>query len=403
MATDQQERQKDETLVLKQIGSQGQLVPVDPDEFVTVAHEGERKTSRWIPSKALAFFVLLPVLIAGIYNFIIASPRFVSEVSFIVRENKANTGVAALIGEGGLTRSDEASYAVVTYLESRDAVKFLDRDGMLSAIFSSNDVDFGSRFPSWMNGSTFDELYKHFQSFYDVEYSPTTGIVSLETEGFTPADAQRIAARLLDGADALINALGETAKQDAVRLARQNVLEAQSKLAQIQKEITDFRNQSRLLTPDVEMKMNSDIITGLMSELSTADAQLSQLLQGSPNNPRVKELQLRRDALRDQLDTFRARLSGDDNSLTEKMEAYSEIFIRKEIAEKVLVNAFATLSKAELDASKKQLYIDEVVAPGIPDVADHFKPFLNVLLTLILCFCSYWTVKTAWELAMEEG
>ncbi len=89
--------------------------------------------------------------------------------------------------------------------------------------------------------------------------------------------------------------------------------------------------------------------------------------------------------------------------MTEKIEAYSEIFIRKEIAEKVLVNAFATLSKAELDAAKKQLYIDEVVTPGIPDVADHFKPFFNVLLTLILSFSAYWTVKMAWELAMDEG
>ncbi len=132
-----------------------------------------------------------------------------------------------------------------------------------------------------MNGSSFDELYKHFQHYYDVEYSSTTGIVTLETEGFTPVDAQKIATRLLEGADKLVNALGDTAKQDAIRLGRKNVLEAQSKLALIQREITDFRNESKLLTPDVEMKMNSAIITGLMSELSTADAQLSQLLQGS--------------------------------------------------------------------------------------------------------------------------
>ncbi|KSV69045.1 hypothetical protein N182_32870 [Sinorhizobium sp. GL2] len=403
MATDQQERRQDETLVLKQIGLNGQLVPVDPVEFVTLPNESQARTSRWILSKSLVIFVVLPVLGAGLYNFAIASPRFTSEVSFIVRENKANTGVAALMGEGGLTRSDEASFAVVTYLESRDAVRFLDQDGMLSTIFASDHVDFGSRFPSWLSGSSFDELYKHFQSYYDVEYSTTSGIVSLETQGFTPTDAQEIAARLLQGAERLVNSLGEAAKQDAVKLARQNVAEAQSKLALIQKEITDFRNQSRLLTPDVEMKMNSNIITGLMSELSTADAQVSQLIQGSPNNPRMKELQLRRDALRDQLDSFRARLSGADNSLTEKMETYSEIFIRKEIAEKVLVNSFASLSKAELDASKKQLYIDEVVTPGVPDVADHFRPLLNVLMTLILTFSAYWTVKTAWELAMDEG
>ncbi|SIQ59037.1 ABC-2 type transport system permease protein/capsular polysaccharide transport system permease protein [Rhizobium sp. RU20A] len=403
MATDQQERQQDETLVLKTISSSGQLVRIDADEFVAFPQSGQRKASRWIPSKSLSIFVLLPVLVAGIYNFVIATPRYTSEVSFIVRENKANTGVAALIGEGGLTRSDEASYAVVTYLESRDAVKFLDSDGMLSSIFSGASIDFGSRFPSWINGSSFDEFYKHFQHYYDVEYSSTTGIVSLETQGFTPIDAQKIASRLLEGAEKLVNALGDTAKADAIRLARQNVADAQTKLALIQKEITDFRNDSRLLTPDVEMKMNSEIITGLMSELSTADAQLSQLLQGSPDNPRVKELQLRRDALRDQLDQFRARLSGSDNSLTQKMEAYSEIFLRKQIAEKVLVNAFATLGKAELDAAKKQLYIDEVVTPGVSDVSEHMRPLLNVFLTLILTFSAYWTVKTAWELAMDEG
>ncbi len=146
MASDQQERQKDETLVLKQISSSGQLVRVDADEFVTLPGEGQTKASRWLPSKIVCNLRHAARHRRCLYNFVIASPRFVSEVSFIVRENKANTGVAALIGEGGLTRSDEASYAVVTYLESRDAVKFLDKDGMLSSIFASDNVDFGSRF-----------------------------------------------------------------------------------------------------------------------------------------------------------------------------------------------------------------------------------------------------------------
>ncbi len=388
-------------LVLEPAQSKGEL---DTVRYQVIDEEDD--VSAWrrrAPSLLVICLVILPIFGAVVYNFMIAADRYASSAAFVVRQNKSNSGVMALVDGGGLSRADDSSYAVAEFMKSRDAMAFLNKDGFLNNIFSHEGVDFFSRFPGLWSGKTEEDFYKHYQEYVDVKFDPTTGITAFEVQAFTPDDSRQLAQRLLDGSENLVNELNLRAKSDSIKFAEDLVAEARQKLQSVQDELTAFRNVSQLLTPDAEVQVSSTIIGGIMAEIAKADTQISQLVTSAPDNPKLSELRSRRASMQKQLDAIRASLGGGENSVSSKIEKYEEISLRREIAEKEMVNATATYLKAQQDLVVGRLYIDPVVRPNAPDKSGYPTRFYNVLLMIFTAVCLYSIVKSSMKLVMEEN
>lgn len=212
------------------------LRPIDANLAVLSAQEtAERPSTRW-PSWLFMIVVLAPLAAAIVYNFGIASERFVSSTSYIVRENAAVTAIPSPAEGEDYARSNDNSYAIVEFVRSRDAIKLLDADGALRAMFASADVDLFSRFPSFLAGSSNEEFFEHFQHYIDADFNPSTGISTISVQAFSPAEANRIAETLLMGAEALINRLNDRARGDAIAFATQLVEEATQRLRALDKQ-----------------------------------------------------------------------------------------------------------------------------------------------------------------------
>ena len=358
---------------------------------------------KYAPSLLLIFIVILPVLGSLVYNFVVAADRYASSAVFVVRQNKGGDGVLALMDGGGLSRADDSSYAVAEFMRSRDAIAFLNQDGFLNSVFARESADIFSRFPSLWAGNTEEDLYQHYQHYVDVQFDPSTGITSFEVQGFTPLDAQQLAQRLLDGSENLVNELNARAKRDTIRFAEDLVADSGQKLQKVQSELTAFRNEAQLLTPDAEVQVSASIIANVMSEIAKVDIQISQLVMSAPNNPALSELRSRRDSMQKQLESTRANLGGGKNSVSSKIETYEEIALRREIAEKEMVNATATYLKAQQDLVVSRLYIDPVVKPNLSDKSGYPTRFSNLLLMIFTVVSVYIIVKFSMKLVMEEN
>ncbi len=375
-------------------------------ELATVAVESESnlalKEKRKLPSLLLTFTVIVPLFLAVLYNFIISSERFTSTAAFVVRENQASAGILSLVSNNSIGRSDDNSYAVVEYMQSRSVIEPINKDGFLSGIFARADLDIFSRFPTVFSGRTKDDLFQHFQGYIDVEFKQSTGVITLDVQAFSPEDAKALAERMLLGGEALVNTLNDRAREDSIRDADALVSEAVKELQLVQAKLTRFRNDEGLLDPSAEVSISNKIMTGTMAEISKADAQLSVLLSTAPDNPAIRQLQSKRDALEAQLIQQRGALVGGGDSLAKKIEAYEQVALERKLAEKTLLSAVASLATAKQNFQGKKIYLSRVVEPNRPDRFSHPRRFVNIFLVLLIGLAVYWIARSMMALVMEE-
>lgn len=394
------DEKKEIVLLLEPARRMGEL-----DTFVGVETVTEELLPWYRRLHAVVFtvVVVVPVFFAVLYNFVIAADRYASTASYVVREAQTSKGVLSLIGKTGVTRSDDNSYAVAEYIQSRDAVAQLDSDGTLNRVFGVDGADMFSRFPSLISGNTKEGLYEHFRRFVDVEFKTSTGISTIEVQAFTPEDARLLTDKLLQAAEYLVNQLNERAQSDSVTFAQGMVETTTQQLQEIQRQLTDFRNKENVIDPGEEVTMVSRLMTATMGEIAKIDTQLTVLLSSTPQSPTIGQLQLRREALQQQLHERRLDLAGRDGSLSEKIEAFERISVKRELAEKTLLNAVVALASAQQASETSRIYLERIVEPNTPDRSSYPTRIFNVLLVAGVCFALFWIIRSMANLMMEEA
>lgn len=157
------------------------------------------------PSAVSALFlliVIIPTILSGLYYFFIASDRFVVETNFIVRSIRGSQtgGLSALFRTFGIMRAEDELYAVIDFLQSRDAARAADEAISLRQIWGRREVDRIARYPRWWSfwrEENFELVYEYYLDRVEAWYQDRGGIITLRVNAFTPEDAQRLAKSLL--------------------------------------------------------------------------------------------------------------------------------------------------------------------------------------------------------------
>ena len=80
-------------------------------------------------------------LAAALYNFVVATPRYVSDMSFVLRTPAGSKERLTFLNFGGGGTGADDSHAIVAFMESRDLVERINADGKLAAVFADPAVD----------------------------------------------------------------------------------------------------------------------------------------------------------------------------------------------------------------------------------------------------------------------
>ena len=342
--------------------------------------------------------VVVPTLATSIYYLLIAAPMYVSEARFVVRE-RGHPATAAALGSVlqsvGLSmgESQTDAYEVHEYMQSRDAVEALVRSQNLRAVLDRPEADFLARFPRPFERASVENLYENYKRFVTVGYDSNTGISTLRVEGFRPGDAREIADALLAGGEALVNKLNDRAAEDAVDEAGRQVVEAEGQGLKAQAALTAFRNRERLIDPDRASVAGLDLLGKLEAQLVTMRAERAGLAASAPDSPQLPILDRRIAAFEAQLDAERLRIAGQNDSLAPKMSEYEQLMLEREFAVKSLAAAEIALETARVDARHKQLYLERVVSPNLPDKAERPRRLLAIFTVVISCLLAWGTLS----------
>lgn len=323
----------------------------------------------------------LPTLLAMIYFLIIATPRYVSEARFIVRQ--ANQSTPSSLGVAlqgvGLSSTQSDAFAVHEFINSRDALVLLGRRYDVAAILNPPGADAFSRYPRFWDSRSEEGLYKGLRRFVTVGFDSTTGISTLRVEGFRAADARNLNEALLSGGELLVNRLNDRARADAVSEASMARDEARAKLSDVQNQLTAFRNSAGFIDPELSARESSSLIGGLMATVAQLRADRAQLAGEAPQSPQLPILDGRIAAYERQIESERSKVAGASTSLAPRVGVYADLQLQLELADRELTQATSALLTAQQEARRQKLYLDRIVNPNLPDTPAEPRRWIAVL------------------------
>ena len=258
---------------------------------------------RWL----LHLLVTLPTLLSIIYFGFIAENIYTSEATYIIRssDNQSSLGgLGTFFSKVGLSRSNDDSYVVLSYIKSRDALSSIEKLLPVKQWYTQKG-DIIARF----NGFNFDFMnkneyfYRYMRDMITVNFDSSTGIATISVNAFDMQDAFNINENLLKQAEGFVNQINLRAKQD--------------------------------------------LITASLAELKNA------------------ELQMKKEA--NALSEFQKSKNKDAN-----LAEYQQILINNTVAKQQFEAATLSLRNAQVEITKKQLYLERIEQPSVSDVS--FKP-----------------------------
>jgi capsular polysaccharide transport system permease protein len=331
--------------------------------------------------------VLVPTLLAIVYFGLIASDVYTSESRFLVRspQKPAQTGFLGEFLQGtGITRSQDDTYTVRDFILSRDALKELDDKLSIRKAYSNPRADRLKRFSGLDWDKSFEAFYRYYGKQVTVEYDPVSSISILTVHAFTAEDAQKINQMLLEMSERLVNSLNDRSRHDLVHFAQEEVKAAADQARDASVALLDFRSKQAVFEPDKQAAIQLEGVAKLQEELITTEADLAQLRKLSPNNPQIIGLNSRTETLRTAITAEASKVTGGSGSLSVHASAFERLAVDSQFADRQLGIALATLESARNEAVRKQLYLDRLVQPNLPDKAMAPRRIRSMFTVLLL-------------------
>lgn len=348
------------------------------------------KKNRWLRfpklSRLFLITVVAPTLVATVYYGLIASDVYVSESRFIIRgpQSESKTGLGAILQGTGFSRSEDDAHSVHDYVLSRDAVKLLNQKLNLTNMFDGKNIDIFSRFSPLGIGHNTEELYKYYQKHVGLDTDSTSSISVLQVRAYSAEDAFNINKALLEMSENLINQLNARALQDTIQFAASEVKEAEARDTEAALALSEYRNKKAIFDPERQSALQLQTISKLQDDLIATTTQLAQMQRLAPENPQVPSLRERAATLQDQIKLQMNEIAGGDKSLTNKSAEFERLTLNLAFADKQLGLALASLEQSRSDAQRKQLYLEKIVQPSLPDASTEPRRLRGILTTLVL-------------------
>ena len=218
----------------------------------------------------LAFFVLLPTILAGYYFFSIATPMYSTKSEFVIQQSQNPTaggggGLGSLLGGSPLATSQD-SIAVQGYLGSLEAMLRLEQDVGFISHFSAPDIDPLQRLEP---NATKEQAYKVYKKKVKISYDPTEGIVKMEVVAADPQVAEQFALRLISYAEEQVDNLTQRLRGDQMKGADEAFADAEAKMLAAQTRVQELQERLGILDATAESG-------AILAQVGTFETQLQQ-------------------------------------------------------------------------------------------------------------------------------
>ncbi len=337
------------------------------------------------------FVVLLPTFLSVLYFGVLVSDVYISESRFVVRspDRPARSGLGVVLASAGFSTASDEVRAAQGYIQSRDALKAIDSDGLARNAWSSPKTSVFSRFNPLGSSSSFEDLYLYYTNKVAIDFDSETGITKLTVRAFNAGDSQQINRRLLEQAERLVNQLNDRGQSDLVRNAQREVEEAKAQSQAAASELAAYRNEIGVIDPERQATVQLQMISKLQDELIGAKMQLLQMSAIAGQNPQIPALRIRIGGLQNAIEEQLGQVAGNSRSLSAAAVRFQRLQLQRDFADKQLGAALAALQEARNEGRRQRAYVERIAQPSLPDTAMEPRRLRSVLASLVVSLVAW--------------
>lgn len=355
----------------------------------------------WAKLGSFALVLLASALIVFYYA-IWASPRYVSETQFVVKQAGSNdlqlAGLAAL---GSVSPSMRDALVLQKYIQSSAMAKALDEAVSLKAHFERDDWDFISKLAQ---DSTAEEYVKFYQDHILVFHDEMSDILYVEVQTFDAEYSLQVANALLSISEDFINNIGSKMAQEQMTYAQKEVERSYNVLRKQQSSLVDFQDKFKLYSPEQQGGALVGAINELESEIIRQQTELKSLLAFMRDDaPEVKAKKIRIHALEQQLSEEKTRLTDEDQQSLNKINVnFQEIKLNAELASDLYKNSLAGLEQVRAEAYRKLKHLLVVEAPSLAEKDKYPKRLYSIFTWFVSLVLIYLIGRLIWAIVKEH-
>ena len=329
--------------------------------------------------------VLLPTLVVFLYLALLASDIYLAEAKFAIRSQHQQQSLDMLstfFRTNSSSLSD--SYIVQNYIQSMDMIDKVDAKLHVRDHYEDRSHDVWYRLT---RNATQDEMLRYWSWAVVTTFDPDTSIMTVQVKAFSPQMAQAVCQAILDASEALVNAMNDRARTDAISLAQAEVARAEARIRTAHEAMRQYRERTVILDPQAVASGLYSLVNQLEGEITKTTAELAEAsTYMQADSPRVVMLQNRLTVLQKQLQSEKARLASQmqgDKPLSALVSEFQSLTLEEEFAQKQLTSAMASLEAARVQAESKSLYVESFQKPMVPDESLYPRPIVFSLVFML--------------------
>ncbi len=355
--------------------------------------------------KLFVYVVVIPTMLSVVYFWVLASPVYISQSSFVVyspSQHFSSSSLGTLLSGLAGSNSTSAAQTIQAYDKSWDAMMALDKKYDLKKVYGGSNIDFLERFGGvFYPYSSYVKLLRYYQSMVTDSLDSTNGVTTLTVHAYNAGEAEKINAFLLAKSQDIVNALNDQARAKAVYYAQNDVQAADQKLRDATIALAVYRNGHGVFSPPAQSNLQLNMVSKLEDLLITQKTQLTAILENTPNNPQIPVLRSAIRALETQIADENAKVTGSDSSFASEDTEYERLTVNQLIAQNLLEAAVTSLEQARMTAQQQELYLETISNPNLPDAPQQPKRFQDILATLLLS-CILWGILSILMAGVRE-
>ncbi|MBE9636194.1 capsule biosynthesis protein [Salipiger mangrovisoli] len=351
----------------------------------------------------LAFFVMLPTVLAGYYFYVVATPMYATKSEFLIlkAENSASSMGSLFSGTQFATNQD--AIAVQSYLMSKDAMLRLDRDEGFKAHYQQERIDPLQRLDE---GASNEDAYGVYKRNIEIGYDPTEGVVKMEVQAADPETAARFSRALIGYAETRVDNLSLRKRSNAVTDAEVGLEEAQAERQDAQEKLVRLQQQGSVIDPEGRIAALRTQISNVEVQLQEKQLTLRALLDNvRPNSSRVEGARgdvRRLEALLGDLNAQMTTATTGEDSLAEKAVQIQLAQADLATRDLMLQTALERLEQARRDAESQARYLTTSVEPVASQDPSYPRAFENTILAFLIFSGIYLMISLTASILREQ-
>lgn len=367
-----------------------------PLQFVadSKAYVKAKKTAGYTVAKLGSFVIVIAAVIAIIvYYTLLASPRYVSESQFVVKEMGSNDlPLVGLMSIASSSPSTRDALILQKYIQSRSMAIALQDSIGLKEHYQATDWDWFSRLTG--NGSV-EQYHAYYQSHIIVHYDEMSEVLMVEVQTFDSEFSLKVANKIITISETLINQLGQKMVAQQLDYAQQDVSRAYNEFKKYQSELIRFQDKFKLYNPEQQGGVILSAMNELEAKIITEETSLKSLSSFMrADSADIKAINRHIDALKSQLAQENNRLTNQEQQSLNKINVdYQEIKLNSQLAADLYKSSLASLELIRSDAFRTLKHLLVIEHPSLAQEDKYPRRLYSIFTWFIVMLLIYGVLK----------